>query len=44
MKLVLHYYQGSTLALARWPDACFKAVGPVFKFYWPGGPVVSIPY
>ena len=37
--------KGTTLALARWPDARFKAVGPpVFKLYWPGWPVISIPY
>ena len=33
--------QGSTLGLARWPDACFKAVGPVWAigFFNSTGPV-----
>ena len=25
-----HTCQGSTIALARWPDACFEGVGPVW--------------
>ena len=45
VEVVFMVGQGSTLALARWPDASFKAIGPpVLKFYWPGGLVVSIPY
>ena len=37
--------QGSTIALARWPDACFEGVGPpVFIFYWLDGPLVSTSY
>ena len=43
--LYLLVIQGSTLAQAQWPDACFKVVrhcaaslGHYFKFYWPNEP------